>query len=147
MKWKIKKYNELSLDELYEILKIRSDVFVVEQECVFLDIDSLDKNAIHIFLENNNEIIAYSRILNKGVSFDEMSIGRVLVKKEYRKNKYARILMQKSIDYIQSVIKEEKITISAQYYLLDFYTSLGFQKASDIYLEDGIEHIKMKFFK
>ncbi len=143
MNWNIKRFNELTLEQLYQIMKIRSEIFVVEQNCVYLDIDGNDTEVVHIFLEDKNEVLAYARILPKGIYHKQASIGRVLVNEKYRKNGYATELMNKSIDYIKSQMYEKEIKISAQNYLFKFYSTIGFKKVSDVYLEDGIEHIDM----
>lgn len=147
MNWNIKKFNELTVNELYEILKIRAEVFVVEQNCVYQDLDSKDKMSYHLFFEDNEEIAAYLRILPKGISYPEIAIGRVLTKASYRKKGLAKEIMKKAIDYITDSLEEKKIRISAQFYLLEFYKELGFEPISDIYLEDGIEHIEMLYQK
>ncbi len=135
------------MNELYEILKIRAEVFVVEQNCVYQDLDSKDKASYHLFLEDSEEIAAYLRILPKGISYPEIAIGRVLTKASYRKKGLAKEIMKKAIDYITDSLEEKKIRISAQLYLLEFYKELGFEPISDIYLEDGIEHIEMLYQK
>lgn len=147
MDWHIKRFGELTTDELYDILKLRSEVFVVEQNCVYQDMDSRDKISYHLFLEDEEEVIAYLRILPKGVSYPEASIGRVLTKAAYRKKGLSRDMMNKAIDFIMNTMEEKKIRISAQAYLLKFYNSLGFEPVSDIYLEDGIEHMEMLYQK
>lgn len=143
MNYKIKKFSDLTIDQLYEIFKIRAEIFVVEQNCAYQDVDSRDKGAYHLFLENNNEIIAYLRILPKGISYEEVSIGRVLTKESYRKRGLSRDLMDKAIAFVIDTLGEKEIRISAQVYLQEFYKSFGFKTVSDIYLEDGIEHIEM----
>ncbi|WP_027623053.1 GNAT family N-acetyltransferase [Clostridium lundense] len=147
MNWKIKRFEELSVAEIYEILKERNEVFIVEQQCPYNDADEKDKNAYHLFCEKQGKIIAYIRILDKGISYDEISIGRVLVHKQYRGNGLARQLMTKGIDYIENVLVENKIRISAQKYLIKFYESLGFKTVSSVYFEDNIPHIEMFYEK
>lgn len=143
MKWYINSFQDLSNESLYKILKARTDVFVVEQNCPYPELDNYDQASIHYYLKVNNEIAAYVRILPKGSKYREVSIGRVLVAKKYRGNGYARELMQKAIDYVVSDWGETEIKIQAQVYLEEFYTSLGFRKNSMSYLEDGIPHIDM----
>lgn len=147
MNYKIKKFNELTTKELYEILKVRAEVFVVEQNCVYQDLDSKDEVSYHLFLEDNSEIIAYLRILPKGISYLETSIGRVLTKAIYRKKGLSKEIVQKAIDFIIDILEEKEIKISAQAYLQKFYKSFGFKPISGIYLEDGIEHIEMLYQK
>ncbi len=144
MDWHIKKFEQLSLDELYDILKMRSEIFVVEQECVYLDVDGKDKNVFHLFLKENKKILAYCRILPRGIAYEEASIGRVIVNKNFRKEKLGETLMIKAISYLKDVLKEKEIKIQAQAYLRSFYKKFGFQEISEEYLEDGIPHIDMK---
>ena len=145
MKWIIKRFDELENSELYAILQLRCDVFIVEQACAYADCDGKDNNAIHFYLKEDNQIIAYLRILNKGVSYDEISIGRVVVKKEFRGCNIARRMLSDAIVYIESELKEYRIKIQAQSYLLPFYKSLGFKEVSNEYLEDNIPHIDMLY--
>ncbi len=142
--WKIKPFNELSLNELYSLLKLRSIVFVVEQNCVYQDIDGKDEKALHLLGEYNNEIVAYARLFKGGDYFENASIGRVVIHPEARDKKFGHEMMQQAIAGIEAYFKETKITISAQLYLQKFYESHGFLKTSDVYLEDDIEHIEMK---
>ena len=143
MKITVFKYQDLGPDRLYEILKLRSEVFVVEQKCAYQDLDNKDEKALHLVGEENNKIIAYTRIFRKGDFFKNSSIGRVLVKKEYRNKDYGRKIMTSSIEKLKKDPKEEKIELSAQKYLLKFYSELGFEKTGEEYLEDNIPHVKM----
>lgn len=143
MKWEIKKFKELSVDELYRILELRNDVFVVEQECIYQDCDRKDLEAYHLFCIENDKIIATLRILEKGISYDEISIGRVVVDKLYRRKNLGRKAMEMAIDFINNTYGNSPIRISAQVYIKEFYESLGFNAVSDIYLEDDIPHIEM----
>ena len=143
MNWKIKRFEEMTTTELYEILRVRSEVFVVEQTCIYQDLDLKDKKAYHLFCENNGEIAAYLRILDKGVSYPEISIGRVLTRETNRRIGLAREMMQKAISFVEEELSEMQIRISAQLYLKQFYESLGFLITSEVYLEDDIEHIDM----
>jgi ElaA protein len=140
----IKKFNELSINELYDILRLRAEVFVVEQDCVYQDVDAKDQKALHLFISDNDNIVAYTRMFDKGDYFDEASIGRVVVQENYRDKKLGHILMKDSIKAINIHYKTSKITISAQKHLKRFYESHGFYQEGDEYLEDGIPHIKMK---
>ena len=142
MKWKLKKFDELSTDELYGILKLRAEVFVVEQNCPYQDLDDKDKC---LFLEDGGEVIAVSRIIPENVSYDEMSIGRVVVKKTYRGQGISKTMMKNAIKFIIEELKKDKIRLSGQAYLIDFYSNLGFKKVSDVYLEDGIEHFEFLY--
>lgn len=145
MKYNIKAFNELTTDEIYEIMRVRNEVFVVEQNCVYQDCDGKDKKSYHLYYMNNNRIIAYVRILEKGISYEEVSIGRVLVSNEYRGRGLARKCMQKAIDFVGNNLNEYVIRISAQEYLKEFYRSLGFKAVSNVYLEDDIPHIEMLY--
>ena len=122
---------------------LRSEVFVVEQNCAYQDLDNKDQKALHLIAEENNKIIAYTRIFKKGDFFKNSSIGRVLVKKEHRGKHLGKKIMIKSIEQIKKDKKEKKIELSAQKYLLKFYLELGFKKIGEEYLEDGIPHVKM----
>ncbi len=143
MSWYIKHYNELTKADLYSILKLRSEVFVVEQDCVYNDLDSLDFDAYHIYKKESGNVIAYARVLPAGSRFVEMSIGRVLVSFDYRGKRLGVALMQNAIEFIQNTFGVNQIRISAQEYLKQFYVDLGFVPNSDIYLEDGIRHLEM----
>ncbi|MBX4271515.1 GNAT family N-acetyltransferase [Clostridium estertheticum] len=146
MNWELKKFEELKVEEIYKILEIRNQVFIVEQQCAYQDCDGKDENAYHLYLQDNGKIIAYLRILKKGVSFDEISIGRVLVHENYRGKGISREMMLKAINFIELNLNEEEIKIQAQSYLVNFYRSLGFKETSNEYLEDNIPHINM-FYK
>ncbi|RMD03081.1 GNAT family N-acetyltransferase [Clostridium autoethanogenum] len=147
MNWNIKKFNQFKVEEIYKILALRNKVFIVEQECAYLDCDDKDLNSYHLFSEENGEIVAYLRVLEKGVSYDEISIGRVVVKRNYRGKGIAREMLLKAIEFIENTLKEDTIKIQAQAYLLNFYSSLGFKAVSEEYLEDNIPHIDMLYKK
>ena len=142
--FKIKRFNELSTLELYSLLQLRSEVFVVEQNCVYQDVDGKDDNAIHVLGFLDNELASYSRIFDKGIYFEEASIGRVVVSPKHRDKKLGHDLMQVSIAAVKEHFKEHNITISAQEYLKKFYESHRFVQTSEMYLEDDIPHIQMK---
>ncbi|WP_396211433.1 GNAT family N-acetyltransferase [Flavobacterium sp.] len=143
-KWKIKSFEALSVVELYSLLQLRSEVFVVEQNCVYQDIDGKDVKALHLFGEYEGEIVAYARLFKPKDYFENASIGRVVVSQKCRDKKWGYDLMIQAIKAIHEHYNETKITISAQLYLQKFYESLGFVKTSEVYLEDDIEHIEMK---
>ena len=143
LEWKIKRFNELSLDELYQLLQLRSEVFVVEQNCVYQDIDHKDAKAIHLIGQFENKIIAYARLFAAGDYFEDASIGRVVVAQKNRAEKHGHKLMREAIAAVEAYFQTQKITISAQLYLQKFYESHGFVVVSDVYLEDDIEHIRM----
>ena len=142
---KTKKFNKLTNDELYEIMALRAEIFVVEQKCPYNDVDGKDKQSIHMWMEENGKIIAYIRIVDKGVSYDETSIGRVVVAKEERGRGLAREILEEGIKYITEKLGEKKITVGAQEYLKSFYESLGFVEVSDVYDEDGLPHLDMQY--
>lgn len=143
MSWKIKSFNELSTHELYEILQVRTRVFVVEQECAYLEVDGKDLHSYHLYKEVNGEVAAYARLLPAGVSYEEPSIGRVLVKEEYRRKGFAGELVKRGLAFIHAEWGEQTVKIQAQEYLREFYGSFGFRAITETYLEDGIPHIDM----
>lgn len=138
-----KTFSELTISELYKILQLRSEVFVVEQDCVYQDLDFKDQKALHVFGKKKDKIITYTRIFKPGDYFKEASIGRVVVEGKERKLGYGHDLMKASIYAIKIHFNVDKITISAQVYLKKFYESHGFKKVGEEYLEDGIPHIEM----
>jgi len=143
LQWKIKPFDGLSVNELYDLLQLRSKIFVVEQNCVYLDLDGKDKVALHLFAEFEGKIVAHARLFKAGISFDNASIGRVVVDADYRDRKWGHDLMREAIAGIGSNFNETKITIGAQLYLKKFYESHGFIQSSEMYLEDDIPHIEM----
>ena len=140
---KTKTFKELTTQELYDILQLRSEVFVVEQDCVYQDLDGKDQKALHVIGYKENKIVAYTRIFNPGFYFEEASIGRVVVAENQRQHKYGYDIMRASIDAVKEHYNETTIKISAQCYLKKFYTNLGFNEIDEEYLEDGIPHIAM----
>lgn len=143
MNFTAKYFSELNTTELYEILQLRSEVFVVEQVCVYQDIDFKDQKSLHIIGYKNNKIVAYTRIFKPGDYFDNASIGRVLVVASERKYGLGHELMKASITAIKKHFKVTKITVSAQKYLKKFYETHLFTQIGEEYLEDGIPHIRM----
>ncbi|HSN61326.1 MAG TPA: GNAT family N-acetyltransferase [Ferruginibacter sp.] len=142
--WICKKFEELTVTELYCILKLRSEVFVVEQNCVYLDADGRDPASYHLCGWLHNQLVAYCRILPLGISYtDHASIGRVVTHPAHRKDGYGKTLMQKAIKKTYALYNVTDIKIGAQQYLLKFYSELGFRPIEDPYLEDGIPHISM----
>ena len=139
----IKTFDQLTTTELYEILRLRSEVFVVEQDCVYQDLDDKDEKATHLFYSKNKKVVAYTRLFKPGDYFDKASIGRVVVQKVYRKDGLGHELMKESINAIKELFNTTSVTISAQLYLKKFYEVHGFIQDGDQYLEDGIPHIKM----
>jgi ElaA protein len=145
MEFLIKEFNSLSTNQLFEIYKLRSEVFIVEQNCAYQDIDAMDLSAKHVMLFDNGTLAAYARILPPGISYkEEPAIGRVVVKKTFRGKDLGKLLMQQCIDKIQDTYSNSDIIISAQSYLLRFYSDLGFKAEGKEYLEDDIPHTKMR---
>ena len=140
---KIKTFQELSAQELYELLQLRSEVFVVEQDCVYQDIDGKDDKALHILGFKAKKIVAYTRVFKPGDYFKHASIGRVVVAKPERAFKYGYTIMNASIQAIKAHYSETIIHLSAQCYLKRFYNNLGFYEVGEEYLEDGIPHVGM----
>lgn len=142
-KWILKKFEELTPHELYAILHLRNEVFVVEQNCVYQDADNKDQSSFHFMAWQEEKLLAYTRILPAGIAFDMVSIGRVVTSPGVRRTGMGKELMIRSIEEVQKLYGKVPIWIGAQLYLKEFYNSLGFQQSSSIYLEDGIEHIEM----
>lgn len=136
-------FSELKTQQLYDILQLRSEVFVVEQDCVYQDIDDYDQPAIHILAYDKEILVAYARILPAKTYFEELSIGRIIIKKSYRGQANGHELMAFCIKYIVKHFKPETIKLSAQQHLKSFYQKHGFQQRGDGYLEDGIPHVAM----
>jgi ElaA protein len=144
IEWKIKQFEALSVNELYDIAKLRSLIFVVEQNCVYLDLDDKDKLAHHLFGTYDGKIVAYARLFDAKIVFDYASIGRVVVDPNYRDRKWGHLLIKEAIAGILKYFGQTNITIGAQLYLQRFYESHGFVQSSEMYLEDDIPHIEMK---
>jgi len=143
MEVSVKTFNELTTEELYQILRLRSEVFVVEQDCVYQDVDNKDQKALHIMGIKDGEVVAYTRVFEPGDYFDNVSIGRVVVSQSQRKYGLGKQIMQASLAAIDQRFPDKPIEISAQSYLLKFYTELGFNAIGEEYLEDGIPHRRM----
>jgi len=141
--WKTMPFTDFTVKELYEVLQLRSEVFVVEQDCVYQDIDFKDQKALHVMGYKNEKLVAYTRVFKRGDYFDEASIGRVVVQQNERKYGYGHDLIKESINVIETQLGTSTIHISAQTYLEKFYSTHGFAKTGEGYLEDGIPHIKM----
>lgn len=141
--WIIKSFDQLSTGELYAILKIRQEVFVVEQTCYYLDADGSDEKAVHIWGEVEGKMVAYCRIFRPDIKYKEASIGRVLTHPTFRRLNLGFILMKIAIQTIEIRFKTKEIRISAQDYLLEFYNNLGFISTGKKYLEDLIPHTEM----
>jgi ElaA protein len=143
MHWICKKFDELEPRELYAMLRLRSEVFVVEQNCVFLDMDNKDQDSHHLLGWRGGKLLAYARIVPAGISYVESSIGRIVTSPEARGKGIGRDLLRQSIETLYTLHGKTVIRIGAQYYLKEFYESFGFRQAGAIYVEDGIEHIEM----
>ncbi|SFD24358.1 ElaA protein [Chitinophaga sp. CF118] len=144
MQWIVKTFEELTTGELYALLRLRSEVFVVEQACVFLDMDNADQKGIHVLgYDEEQELVAYTRLFEPGIKFDMASIGRVVTSKKVRGTGAGRELMEQSIRMLEARFGKVPIKIGAQQYLQKFYSSLGFIQSSEMYLEDNIPHIEM----
>lgn len=145
MEYVLKEFDQLSIDELYQIIQLRLEIFVVEQDCVYQDLDGKDKVAYHLFVRDDDEIVAVLRILPENVSYEEMAIGRVVVRKSHRGQGISKAMMKMAIEFIVNDLGKNRIRLSGQAYLVDFYTNLGFKRVSDEYLEDGIPHFEFLF--
>ena len=143
MTWVLKTFDSLTLQELYAILRLRTEVFVVEQNCVFQDMDNKDQQCYHLMGWKDGQLNAYTRLVPPGVSYKEPSIGRVVTSPVARGNGTGKLLMEKSIEEIIQLYGKTPIKIGAQLYLKKFYESLGFSQTSNKYDEDGIDHIEM----
>lgn len=144
MNWKTYQFDELTARKLYEVLKLRVDVFVVEQNCPYPELDDLDQQSIHLLYSENDEVLAYARLVPADVKYDLPSIGRVIVRKDARGRGLAKELLERSIDCILTEWKAPSIQLQGQVYLQEFYQSFGFVPVSDSYDEDGIPHVDMK---
>jgi ElaA protein len=141
--WKCKHFRELTVHELYSIMRLRSEVFVVEQNCIFLDADNKDQTCYHLCGWDNHHLVAYARLMPANISYDEPSIGRVVTSPGSRRSGAGRMLMQKAIEECLLIFDKKNIKIGAQLYLKKFYESLGFRQYGEVYLEDNIKHIEM----
>jgi ElaA protein len=142
--WSFKKFDNLTPNELYSVLQLRNEVFVVEQNCVFQDADNKDQGSHHLMGWDNEMLVAYARIVPLGIAYESFpSIGRVVTSPKLRRSGLGKILMQQSIEYLQELLGESSIKLGAQLYLKNFYESFGFVQSSEVYMEDGIPHIEM----
>jgi ElaA protein len=141
--WKIKTFEEFTVPELYAVLKARIDVFVIEQNCPYPDLDDYDQKAVHIWAEENGKVLANCRVFDKGIKYDEASLGRVLTTDAARGKNIGRQLMKYAVETIENRFHTSEIRISAQDYLLKFYSEFGFVDTGKKYLEDDIPHTEM----
>lgn len=139
-----KHYSELSLDEFHDLIGLRMEVFVVEQDCPYQDLDGLDKDAYHlVVLSDQKETIGTLRILKPGVYYNEIAIGRVVSHADYRDKKIGHLMMKEAINFIEKELNQHSIRLSAQTHLIRFYEKHGFKSTGKEYLEDGIPHTEM----
>lgn len=144
MEWRIKTFSELTLRELYDILRMRSKIFVAEQQCVYIDVDGADLSAWQIFAYDGDRLAASMRVLPRGVAFETLAMGRVAVAQTFRGRGLAREMMERAISFAQKELGESSVTLSAQLYLTEFYRSLGFSEISEPYDDEGIAHVDMR---
>ena len=143
IQWICKSFDQLSVNELYAILRLRIEVFIVEQNCVFQDADDKDQKSYHFMGWIGDDLAAYTRLVPKDINYDKPSIGRVVTSPKYRRSGIGKELMIKSIESAYKLWGKQPIQIGAQLYLKKFYESLGFIVSGPLYLEDGIEHVEM----
>ena len=145
IKWQYKSFEQLSVNQLYDILKLRQDVFVIEQQCIYSDIDQVDKTATHLFAysDEGDGVRAYLRILPPGVKYKQVAMGRVLTSESSRGTGLGKALMNEALQVVAREYPKQAIKISAQVYLIDFYREFDFTVISEPYDEDGIQHIDM----
>lgn len=141
--WITRHFDELTTRELYALLQLRSEVFVVEQHCVFQDMDNRDMQCYHVMGWTEGRLVAYTRLVPPGVAYPEASIGRVVTSPLVRGSGAGRLLMEKSIAELGRLFGKTPVRIGAQLYLVEFYRSFGFETSGDVYDEDGIQHIEM----
>ena len=147
MEWSIKHFSQLTNLEVYEIAQLRIDVFIVEQQIIASDCDNKDLDAYHLQIRQDNKLVGYLRILDKGVSYPSYSIGRVIIHESARRQKLGEKMIEAAIQFIEDKWDGDCITISAQAHLTSFYERNGFKIISEPYIEDGIPHIKMQWKK
>jgi len=141
--WKCKAFDSLTRFELYAIIRLRNEVFVVEQKCVFQDADNKDQQCFHLMGYIDSQLAAYARLVPAGVSYNYISIGRVITSPMFRNAGVGKALMQQAIEYCNSLFNKQPIKIGAQLYLKKFYEGFGFRQTGEVYDEDGINHIYM----
>ena len=144
MKIKIKPFKELLVDELYKSLALRNEVFIIEQNCIYQDLDGNDDKALHVMMFENDDLVAYARIFDKGIKYPTASIGRVVVSPAKRNSNLGHLLVNAAVQGVHEHFQTEEITISAQEHLQKFYAAHGFVTTSEMYLEDDIPHVEMQ---
>ncbi|UCZ53876.1 GNAT family N-acetyltransferase [Bacillus shivajii] len=145
MTWEIKSFEELTNLEWHEIIKERMAVFVVEQDCAYMEIDGHDPASYHLFLKEGDEVVAYARLMPSGTIYQEASIGRIIVKADQRGKGYAKEIMERGMKFLLNELGESEIKLQAEYYIKDLYASYEFEITSDIFLDEGIEHVYMLY--
>lgn len=143
MKLIVKSFGELSTDELYQMIRIREEVFVLEQQCIYVDCDGYDPRCDHIIIKDNNEVVATCRIIPAGVKYEQISIGRVVVSDKVRRRGLGTMMVEEGLAYINSKYGDQDVILSAQVAIKEMYEAVGFRVDSDVYLEDGIDHVRM----
>jgi ElaA protein len=143
--WSTSSFGQLSKREMYDLLRLRQDIFVVEQQCAYPELDGLDEGAFHMRCFEDGKLLAYQRLLPPGLSYPESSIGRILVTPEGRGRQLGRELVERGIIYNRNHWPDSNMRIGAQAHLRDFYASLGFTVDGEEYVEDGISHVQMVY--
>ena len=147
--WSCLRFDELSTENLYQILQLRAEIFIVEQDCVYQDVDDFDRGGLHVIgrlsVDDEAQLVCYTRLLPPGAKYEGASIGRVVTRKLARGRGIGKALMANSLIYCKDHWPDKAVTISAQLYLQEFYTDLGFETKSEPYEEDGIPHIRMQY--
>ena len=136
-------FESISKEQLYDILSLRQRVFIIEQDCFYEDLDYSDKDAHHLLLYKEERLIGYARVFPPGIKYQTASIGRIVIELDQRGEGFGKMITDESINYIRKNFPKSNVSISAQYRLVNFYKDLGFESVGDVYLEDGIDHIKM----
>ena len=143
LQWDIHKFEDLNARQLHDILKLRQDVFIIEQDCMYTDIDGNDPHALHLIGYQEHQLIAYARIFEPGKKYTEASVGRIVIGADARNLGLGKVLVKRANDYCDRMYSNEGIRIEAQAHLIGFYSELGYRTVGDIYGVDGIEHIQM----
>ena len=143
LKWQCLAFQTLTPSQLYEILQLRSEIFVVEQNCVYQDLDGLDEDAMHLVGNLDRQLACYARLIPPGVKYDEPALGRIASQPSLRRRGYGRAVVARAIEICEDIWPAEGIRISAQARLENFYREFGFKTVTAPYLEDGMPHVEM----